>query len=69
MKNDTIASSRENETPRKPWVVPAATDALEPQDIANSYQLHQDSNSARQQRRFLTVERVFRTCSIQQPAD
>ncbi len=30
--------------PRKPWIVPAATDALEPQDIANSYQLHQDSN-------------------------
>ncbi len=30
--------------PRKPWVIPAATDALEPQDIANSYQLHQDSN-------------------------
>jgi hypothetical protein len=39
MTNDTP----ENGT-RKPWIIPAATDALEPQDIANSYQLHQDSN-------------------------
>jgi hypothetical protein len=29
---------------RKPWVVPAAVGAVEPEDIANSYQLHQDSN-------------------------
>jgi hypothetical protein len=33
-----------NEQARKPWIIPAVTDALEPQDIANSYQLHQDSN-------------------------
>ena len=30
--------------PRKPWIVPAKTDALEPTDVANSYQLHQDVN-------------------------
>jgi hypothetical protein len=29
---------------RRPWVVPAAVDALEPQDIANSYLTHQDIN-------------------------
>ena len=29
---------------RKPWIVPAKTDALEPTDVANSYQLHQDAN-------------------------
>ncbi|HWD28527.1 MAG TPA: hypothetical protein VG387_15255 [Rhizomicrobium sp.] len=42
MTNETAAAP--SEPSRKPWVVPAATDALEPQDIANSYQLHQDSN-------------------------
>lgn len=29
---------------RKPWIVPSIAGALEPEDIANSYQLHQDSN-------------------------
>jgi hypothetical protein len=29
---------------RKPWIVPAAIGAIEPEDIANSYQLHQDLN-------------------------
>ncbi len=45
MKNDAVANGVPAKgTAGKPWVVPAATDALEPQDIANSYQLHQDSN-------------------------
>lgn len=29
---------------RKPWIVPAVTGALEPDDIANSYLTSQDSN-------------------------
>ena len=43
MKNDIVANGAPAKT-RKPWIIPAATDALEPQDIANSYQLHQDAN-------------------------
>jgi hypothetical protein len=42
MKNETATPPAN--APRKPWMIPGATDALEPQDIANSYQLHQDSN-------------------------
>ena len=29
---------------RKPWIIPAKTDALEPADIANTYSVGQDSN-------------------------
>jgi hypothetical protein len=32
------------EDQRKPWVVPAITGALEPDDVANSYQIGQDLN-------------------------
>lgn len=39
-----MTSDPSNEQARKPWIIPAVTDALEPQDIANSYQLHQDAN-------------------------
>jgi hypothetical protein len=45
MNNDAVANGDPvTGTAHKPWIIPAATDALEPQDIANSYQLHQDSN-------------------------
>ncbi len=44
MNDITTSASPTTGTSRKPWIIPAATDALEPQDIANSYQLHQDSN-------------------------
>jgi uncharacterized Fe-S cluster protein YjdI len=42
--NSVANGTPAKETTRKPWIIPGATDALEPQDIANSYQLHQDSN-------------------------
>jgi hypothetical protein len=45
MTNNAIATGGSaRAAARKLWIIPAATDALEPQDIANSYQLHQDSN-------------------------
>jgi hypothetical protein len=44
MNNSAASGNPTTGTARKPWIIPAATDALEPQDIANSYQLHQDSN-------------------------
>lgn len=32
------------EDDRKPWIIPALTGAIEPDDVANSYLTHQDIN-------------------------